>query len=78
MKRYFFLAAAAALCAGLLRGLAAAPATAAPLLGSMLSAYKEGTPQTGLTIASPLDETLFPPDIAAQEFRWKDSSASEV
>lgn len=61
-----------------MRGLVAAPVKADPVLEAMLSASKEGAPGTGLTIESPLNETLFPPDIAAQEFSWKDGSSAEV
>ena len=78
MKRYFFLIAAAVLGAGLMRVLVASPVKADPVLEAILSAYKDGTPGTGLAIESPLNETLFPPDISAQEFRWKDGSSADV
>ena len=40
---------------------------------AILAAYREGVPPAGLTVTNPLDETLFPPDIAPPAFRWTDS-----
>jgi len=39
----------------------------------ILGAYEEGKDYGGLTILYPLDETLFPPEIAPPTFRWRDS-----
>jgi len=41
----------------------------------ILAAYQEAPNSGGLTIEYPLDETLFPPDIAPPTFRWKDDNA---
>lgn len=38
----------------------------------LLAALKAGEPSSRLMIEDPLDETLFPPDIAAPPFRWND------
>jgi len=38
----------------------------------ILAAARHGGRYPGLTILDPLDETLFPPDIAAPTFRWSD------
>ncbi len=37
--------------------------------------FESGQAQTGLTIDYPLDETLFPPEIAAPTFRWTDAAS---
>ncbi|MBL7219611.1 MAG: tetratricopeptide repeat protein [Phycisphaerae bacterium] len=39
----------------------------------ILAAYEEGKDYGGLTILYPLDETLFPPEIAPPTFRWRDN-----
>ncbi len=41
----------------------------------ILAAYDEESEYGQLTISYPLDETLFPPEIAAPTFRWEDSHA---
>jgi len=43
-------------------------------LEEMLTAYQAGAKYDKLTIAYPLNETLFPPDIAPATFRWTDSN----
>jgi tetratricopeptide (TPR) repeat protein len=40
----------------------------------VLAGYRDETPYSGLTIDYPLDETLFPPEIAAPTFRWQDGN----
>lgn len=59
----------AALAAGDITALSAAPLMDAP-------AGRKALPGKALAVLSPLDGTLFPPEIAAPEFRWKDSSAA--
>ncbi len=44
-------------------------------IDKILAAYREDPWQGGLTVHNPLDETLFPPEIAPPTFRWKDSRA---
>ena len=43
-----------------------------PRVASILAAYRDSTQYSQLTIEYPLDETLFPPEIVAPKFRWKD------
>lgn len=66
----------AVLGAGLIKLLFAAPPETDPALAALLAAYKEGAAYGGITVESPLDETLFPPDIAAPRFRWRDKNGS--
>ncbi len=40
----------------------------------ILASYKDEINYSGLEILYPLDETLFPPDIASPTFRWEDSN----
>lgn len=40
-------------------------------VGQILAAYQEGAPHGELTITSPLDQTLFPPEVTPPTFRWK-------
>ncbi|UCF32765.1 MAG: tetratricopeptide repeat protein [Phycisphaerales bacterium] len=40
--------------------------------GAVLAAYDDEADYTGLTIDYPLNETLFPPEIAPPTFHWKD------
>jgi hypothetical protein len=47
-----------------------------PSAEAILAAYKDSTTYDGLTIEYPLDETLFPPDIAAPTFHWIDHNAN--
>ena len=42
----------------------------------ILARYQEDVEYGKLTISYPLDETLFPPEIAAPTFRWNDNSGS--
>ena len=49
------------------------PGRSDPLSDRILAAYEEGKGYGGLTILYPLDETLFPPEIAPPTFRWRDS-----
>ena len=44
---------------------------------AILANYQNGVDHRGLTIRYPLDETQFPPEIAAPTFRWEDGN-SEV
>ncbi len=46
-----------------------------PGIADILSEIPEIPHFAGLTIEYPLDETLFPPDLAAPVFRWKDMQA---
>ena len=46
-----------------------------PLARAILAAYQAGQRPEALEITYPLDETLFPPGIAAPTFRWKDTHA---
>jgi dipeptidyl aminopeptidase/acylaminoacyl peptidase len=39
----------------------------------ILAVYKQDGDYGNITIEYPLDETLFPPEMAAPEYRWKDS-----
>ena len=60
-----------------LSGLAAAVGVLVVVLiirgrGDSPGAYEEGKNYGGLTILYPLDETLFPPEIAPPTFRWRD------
>ncbi|GAG26990.1 unnamed protein product, partial [marine sediment metagenome] len=41
-------------------------------IDDILAGYQEGAEYGVLTIKYPLDETLFPPEIIAPTFRWKD------
>ena len=41
----------------------------------VLAAYQEQVNYSDLAILYPLNETLFPPDIAASTFRWKDDNS---
>jgi len=41
----------------------------------LLAAYRESPKSGRLAITYPLDETLFPPDIAPATFRWEDDNA---
>ncbi|MEI7528231.1 MAG: tetratricopeptide repeat protein [Elusimicrobiota bacterium] len=66
----------AGLGAGLIDFIFAAPVRPDPALGAVLAAYKEGYPYGGLTVESPLNGSLFPRDIAAPRFLWKDQNAS--
>ena len=49
---------------------------APPQVADVLAGYRDDDPYGGLTIEYPLDNTLFPPDIASPTFRWKDENAS--
>lgn len=40
----------------------------------ILAAYQEQARYSGLTVLYPLNETLFPPEIVAPAFRWKDDN----
>ncbi len=40
----------------------------------ILAAYDASKPPSGLTVHYPFDEAVFPPEIAAPTFRWKDSN----
>ena len=42
---------------------------------AMLAAYEKGGRHAAIAIAYPLDQTLFPPEIAPPTFRWKDSDS---
>jgi len=44
----------------------------------ILAHYQEDVEYGRLTIGYPLDETVFPPEIAAPTFRWNDNSASDM
>jgi len=44
----------------------------------ILARYQEDVEYGGLTINYPLDETLFPPEIAPPIFRWDDNSSSNM
>jgi len=44
-------------------------------VGNPLDDYVDGSQYGGLTISYPLDETLFPPEVAAPTVRWRDSHA---
>ena len=71
-RRYWLLcltAAAAAVAAGLA---VAVWSHRAGTADRILAAAQRGGLYPGLTILQPLDETLFPPDIAAPTFRWSD------
>ncbi len=46
-----------------------------PGVEDILAAYQESASYGGLTIAYPLDETLFPPEIVPPTFCWKDDNA---
>jgi len=41
----------------------------------ILAVYRDEAEYTGLTILYPLNETLFPPEIVAPAFRWKDDNS---
>ncbi len=41
----------------------------------ILAVYRDEAEYSGLTILYPLNETLFPPEIVAPTFRWKDGKA---
>ena len=43
-----------------------------PRIADILAAYQDSPPYSQLKIEYPLDETLFPPEIVAPKFRWKD------
>ena len=45
-----------------------------PAVEDILAAYQESANYSGLTIAYPLDQTLFPPEIVPPTFRWKDDN----
>jgi tetratricopeptide (TPR) repeat protein len=45
-----------------------------PRIADIVAAYDSAARYDRLTIEYPLDETLFPPDIAAPTFRWIDSN----
>jgi len=45
-----------------------------PAVEDILAAYQESASYGGLTIAYPLDQTLFPPEIVPPTFRWKDDA----
>ncbi len=66
----------AVLGAGLLRTISAAPARPDPALAALLAAYRSGAADGGITFEKPFDGTLFPADIAAPGFRWKDNNAA--
>ena len=44
----------------------------------ILARYQDDAEYSKLTINYPLDETLFPPEIAATTFRWNDNSGSDM
>ena len=44
----------------------------------ILARYQQGAAYASLKIDSPLDETLFPPEIVPPTFRWSDNSGSEL
>ncbi len=44
----------------------------------ILALYQENAEYGRLSIGYPLDETLFPPEIAAPTFRWNDNSGSNM
>jgi len=44
----------------------------------ILARYQEDVEYGRLTIGYPLDETVFPPEIAAPTFRWNDNSGSDM
>ena len=44
----------------------------------ILARYQEDVEYGRLTINYPLDETLFPPEIAAPTFHWEDDSSSDM
>ena len=46
-----------------------------PTPESILAAYRNDTQYSELTIDYPLDETLFPPEIAPPIFRWTDGNS---
>jgi len=50
------------------------PAASEPDPEDILAAFKDVTQYPGLTVEYPLDETLFPPEIVAPTFRWKDEN----
>ena len=43
--------------------------------GEIRASYEEDAEKLGLVIHYPLDETLFPPEIAPATFRWEESRA---
>jgi len=45
-----------------------------PDVEDILASYQESANYSGLTIAYPLDQTLFPPEIVPPTFRWKDDA----
>ncbi len=49
-------------------------ALAAPLEAAVWDAYDDTATHFTLAVHNPLDDTLFPPDIAAPTFRWEDSN----
>ena len=51
---------------------------AEPSAEDVLSTYRADTKYGSLTISYPLDETLFPPEIAPPVFQWKDNSSKST
>jgi tetratricopeptide (TPR) repeat protein len=45
-----------------------------PPAAALLAAFDPGNQPGGLSVRYPLDQAVFPPDIAAPRFRWDDSS----
>jgi len=43
-------------------------------IGDILASYSSDAEYKGLTIVYPLDQTVFPPEIVAPTFHWKDSN----
>ena len=46
-----------------------------PRIDDILALYKDDAQYRGLTIRYPLNETLFPPEIAAPTFHWEDANS---
>ncbi len=51
------------------------PQESTALMEDILEVYQEKEKYSGLTINYPFNETLFPPEIIAPTFRWKDESS---
>ncbi len=61
---------------GLLAVLPSGCGRGSSVIDEILASYRTEAEYGGLTIAYPLDETLFPPEIVPPTFRWEDGNAA--
>jgi tetratricopeptide (TPR) repeat protein/roadblock/LC7 domain-containing protein len=70
--RGWFVVLGVAVVAGILAAAAVLLYRPGPRAESILAAYEEGRRYGGLTVEYPLDRTVFPPELPAPTFRWRD------